>query len=156
MKRSPQDLAEMAAAIDSHEAAARLWLDEGFSPGDAAAYVAADCFDVPRKTELRQAGISALDIARTGLAWDYCSGSPTLAGRCSGRKKTPTQSKLKAIQNLMGQKIAAESMPSARSSLMREAKPKGGPPLNAKLFPRDRDPRRRRRISFLPILLNPL
>jgi len=29
MKRSPQDLTEMAAA--------RLWLDEGFSPGDAVA-----------------------------------------------------------------------------------------------------------------------
>lgn len=69
----------MAAAIGSHEAAARQWLDEGFSPGDAAAYVAAGCFDVPRTAELRQAGISALDIARTGHAWDYCSGSLTLA-----------------------------------------------------------------------------
>lgn len=79
MKRSAQDLTAMAAAIGSHEAAARQWLDEGFSPGDAAAYVAAGCFDVPRTAELRQAGISALDIARTGLAWEYCSGTLTLA-----------------------------------------------------------------------------
>ena len=79
MKRSPQDLTEMAAAIGSHEAAARLWLDEGFSPDDAAAYVAAGCFNVPRTAELRHAGISALDIARSGLAWDYCSGNLTLS-----------------------------------------------------------------------------
>lgn len=78
MKRSPQDLTEMAAAIGNHEAAARWWLDEGFSPGDAAAYVAAGCFDVPRTTELREAGISTLDIARTGLAWEFCSGTLTL------------------------------------------------------------------------------
>jgi hypothetical protein len=79
MKRSIEDLTAMARAIGSNEAAAKQWLDEGFSPGDAKAYVDAGCFDIPRTSELRQVGISPLDIARTGLAWDFCSGTISLA-----------------------------------------------------------------------------
>lgn len=76
MKRpSPGSLREMAAAIRSTDIAARQWLDEGFSPGDAQAYIAAGCFDVPRTAELRQAGISPLDMVRSGLGWEYSSGS---------------------------------------------------------------------------------
>ncbi|MGV3663964.1 MAG: hypothetical protein ACO1TE_27580 [Prosthecobacter sp.] len=69
----------MAAAIRGTDIAARQWLDEGFSPGDAQAYVAAGCFDVPRTAELRQVGIGPLEVARSGVGWDYCSGNVTLA-----------------------------------------------------------------------------
>jgi len=79
MRRSIEDLTNMADAIGSNQAAAKQWLDEGFSPGDAKAYVDAGCFDIPRTSELRQSGISPLDIARTGLAWDFCSGTISLA-----------------------------------------------------------------------------
>ncbi len=78
MKRSIEDLTAMARAIQNNEVAARQWLDEAFSPGDAKAYVDAGCFDVLRTVELRQAGITPLDIARSGLAWDYCSGTLSL------------------------------------------------------------------------------
>lgn len=79
MKRSIEDLTAMARAIQRTQVAAKLWLDEGFSPGDAKAYVDAGCFDVTRTSELKKAGISPLDIARTGLAWDFCSGTISLA-----------------------------------------------------------------------------
>ncbi|MDI1310930.1 hypothetical protein [Prosthecobacter sp.] len=69
----------MARAFGSNQTAAKQWLDEGFSPGDAKAYVYAGCFDIPRTSELRHAGISPLDIARTGLAWDFCSGTISMA-----------------------------------------------------------------------------
>jgi len=69
----------MATAIRGTDIAARQWLDEGFSPGDAQAYVAAGCFDVPRTAELRQVGIGPLEVARSGLGWDYCSGNVSLA-----------------------------------------------------------------------------
>lgn len=69
----------MATAIRSTDVAARQWLDEGFSPGDAVAYMAADCFDVARTADLRQAGITPLQMARSGLGWDYCSGTLSLA-----------------------------------------------------------------------------
>ena len=72
-------LREMAAAIRGTDVAARQWMDEGFSPGDAQAYVAAGCFDVARTAQLRRAGISALQMARSGLGWDYSSGSLSLA-----------------------------------------------------------------------------
>lgn len=76
---SSSSLREMAAAIRGTDIAARQWLDEGFTPGDAQAYVAAGCFDVPRTAELRQMGIGPLEVARSGLGWDYCSGNVTLA-----------------------------------------------------------------------------
>jgi hypothetical protein len=79
MKRSPQELAEMATAIGGTAVAARQWLDAGFSPGDAKAYVDAGCFDVGRTLDLKRAGISPLDIARSGQAWDYCSGNVSLS-----------------------------------------------------------------------------
>lgn len=79
MRHSPADIAAMVKAIDSHETAARLWLEAGFSPGDAAAYVRAGCFDVDRTAELRKAGISPSHIARLGLGWDYCAGKVPLA-----------------------------------------------------------------------------
>jgi hypothetical protein len=78
MRRSNEDLTAMAHAIGGNQTAAKQWLDEGFSPGDAKAYVDAGCFDIPRTSELRQAGVSPLDIARTGLAWDFCSGAISL------------------------------------------------------------------------------
>lgn len=78
MKRSIEDLTAMAQAIQSTQVAAKLWLDEGFSPGDAKAFMDAGCFDVTRTSELKKAGISPLDIARTGLAWDFCSGTISL------------------------------------------------------------------------------
>ena len=78
MKWSIENLTAMSRAIQSNEVAARQWLDEAFSPGDAKAYVDAGCFDVLRTVELRQAGITPLDIARSGLAWDYCSGTLSL------------------------------------------------------------------------------
>lgn len=78
MKRSTEDLTAMAQAIQSNQVAAKLWLDEGFSPGDAKAYVEAGCFDVTRTVELRQVGITPLDVTRVGLAWDYCSGAISL------------------------------------------------------------------------------
>jgi|688.fasta_scaffold1997688_1 hypothetical protein len=79
MKRSPQELLEMSAAIGGTTVAAQQWLDAGFSPGDAKAYVDAGCFDVGRTLELKRNGISPLDIARTGQAWDYCSGNVALS-----------------------------------------------------------------------------
>ena len=80
MKLSPPSsiLREMAAAIGGTDVAARQWVDEGFSPGDAQAYVAAGCFDVARTAALRQAGISPLQMARNGLGWEYSSGSLSL------------------------------------------------------------------------------
>ncbi|MEZ5386188.1 MAG: hypothetical protein R3F13_11800 [Prosthecobacter sp.] len=74
MRLSPSDISQMARAIDGHEAAARQWLEAGFSPGDAAAYVRAGCFDVERTAKLRTAGVTPTHIARSGLAWDYCAG----------------------------------------------------------------------------------
>lgn len=68
----------MASAIGGTDVAARQWLDEGFSPGDAIAYIAAGCFDVSRTAELRQAGIMPLQMARSGLGWEYCSGHVSL------------------------------------------------------------------------------
>jgi hypothetical protein len=74
MTPSHRDLAEMAAAIEATEVAARQWLQAGFSPGDAAAYVRAGCFDVARTEELREAYITPSKIAALGLGWDYCAG----------------------------------------------------------------------------------
>lgn len=68
----------MAVAIGGTDVAARQWVDEGFSPGDAQAYVAAGCFDVGRTAELRRVGISPLQMARSGLGWEYSSGSLSL------------------------------------------------------------------------------
>ncbi len=79
MKRSTQDLLEMALATGGTTVAAKQWLDAGFSPGDAKAYVDAGCFDVDRTLELKRAGISPLDIAHSGQAWDYCSGNISLS-----------------------------------------------------------------------------
>ncbi|WP_395750220.1 hypothetical protein [Prosthecobacter sp.] len=78
MNPSSHDLAEMAAAIQGTEVAARQWLKAGFSPGDAAAYVRAGCFDVSRTEELRQAHISPSHIAALGLGWDFCAGKVPL------------------------------------------------------------------------------
>lgn len=89
MKRSIEDLTAIAHAIGSNQADAKQWLDEGFSSGDAKAYVDAGCFDIPRTSELRQAGISPLDIARTGLAWDFCSGTISLPELQPFARKTP-------------------------------------------------------------------
>ncbi len=77
MKKHPtsSSLREMAAAIRGTDVAARQWLDEGFSPGDAQAYVTAGCFDVARTVALRAAGVSPLQMARSGLGWEYSSGS---------------------------------------------------------------------------------
>lgn len=72
-------LREMAAAVGGTDVAARQWVDEGFSPGDARAYVLAGCFDVARTAALRQAGISPLDMARSGLGWEYSSGGLAVA-----------------------------------------------------------------------------
>lgn len=79
MKRSPRDLTQMAAAIGGTDTQAGQWLAAGFSPGDAAAYVQAGCFDVDRTVELRTAGISPSRIARLGLGWDYCAGKVALS-----------------------------------------------------------------------------
>ncbi|MFC5457200.1 hypothetical protein [Prosthecobacter fluviatilis] len=78
MSLSFRDLADMAAAIEGNEVAARQWLQAGFSPGDAAAYVRAGCFDVDRTQELRQAHISPSQIAALGLGWDFCAGTVSL------------------------------------------------------------------------------
>ena len=79
MRHSQSDISQMAAAIQGSAVVARQWLDEGFSPGDAAAYVQAGCFDVGRTVELQRAGISPSRIARLGLGWDYCAGRVGLA-----------------------------------------------------------------------------
>ncbi len=79
MSPSPHDVAEMAAAIESTEVAARQWLKAGFSPGDAAAYVRAGCFDVDRTEDLRRAHIAPSQIAALGLGWDFCAGKVLLA-----------------------------------------------------------------------------
>ncbi|OYW74402.1 MAG: hypothetical protein B7Z37_18055 [Verrucomicrobia bacterium 12-59-8] len=79
MSPSPRDLTEMAAAIEGTVVAARQWLQAGFSPGDAAAYVRAGCFDVDRTAELRSAHISPSHIAALGLGWDYCAGKVPLS-----------------------------------------------------------------------------
>ena len=78
MKHSTQDLAEMANAVGGTQIAARQWLEAGFSPGDAAAYVHAGCFDVDRTAKLKQAQIAPHQIATSGLAWDYCCGTVPL------------------------------------------------------------------------------
>ncbi len=78
MKPSAADLAEMAAAVGGTLIAARQWLEAGFSPGDAAAYVRAGCFDVDRTLELRAAGVSPCRLASLGLGWDYCAGRVAL------------------------------------------------------------------------------
>ena len=79
MSPSPRDLAEMTAAIEGTEVAARQWLQAGFSPGDAAAYVRAGCFDVDRTEELRRAHITPSQIAALGLGWDFCAGKVPLS-----------------------------------------------------------------------------
>lgn len=92
MSPSPRDLAEMAAAIEGNEVAARQWLQAGFSPGDAAAYVRAGCFDVDRTEELRRAHITPSQIAALGLGWDFCAGKVALEDlrvNGSGQAKTP-------------------------------------------------------------------
>ncbi|WP_395733517.1 hypothetical protein [Prosthecobacter sp.] len=78
MNPSPRNLAEMAAAIQGTEVAARQWLQAGFLPGDAAAYVHAGCFDVNRTEELRRACITPSEIAALGLGWDFCAGKVAL------------------------------------------------------------------------------
>ena len=72
MSPSPRDLAEMTAAIEGTEVAARQWLQAGFSPGDAAAYVRAGCFDVDRTEDLRRAHITPSQIAALGLVAVPC------------------------------------------------------------------------------------
>ena len=92
MSPSPRDLAEMSAAIEGNEVAARQWLQAGFSPGDAAAYVRAGCFDVERTGELRGANITPSGIAALGLGWDFCAGKVSLVElRVNGgaQAKTP-------------------------------------------------------------------
>ena len=79
MSPSPRDLAEMTAAIEGTEVAARQWLQAGFTPGDAAAYVRAGCFDVDRTEDLRRAHITPSHIAALGLGWDYCAGKVPLS-----------------------------------------------------------------------------
>lgn len=79
MSPSPRDLTEMATAIEGTQVAARQWLQAGFSPGDAAAYIRAGCFDVERTDELRRAHITPSQIAALGLGWDYCAGKISLA-----------------------------------------------------------------------------
>jgi len=69
----------MATAIEGTQVAARQWLQAGFSPGDAAAYIRAGCFDVDRTDELRRAHIAPSQIAALGLGWDYCAGKISLA-----------------------------------------------------------------------------
>ena len=93
MSPSPYDLAEMAAAIEGTEVAARQWLQAGFSPGDAAAYVRAGCFNVDRTEELRSARISPSQIAALGLGWDFCAGKVLLSelvNNGGSPVKTPT------------------------------------------------------------------
>jgi hypothetical protein len=79
MSPSPRDLAEMTAAIEGTEVAARQWLQAGFSPGDAAAYVRAGCFDVDRTEDLRRAHVTPSQIAALGLGWDFCAGKVPLS-----------------------------------------------------------------------------
>lgn len=90
MKRSTQDLLEMAFATGGTTVAAKQWLDAGFSPGDAKAYVDAGCFDVDRTLELKRVGISPLDIARSGQAWDYCSGNISLSQLLKSKRPVET------------------------------------------------------------------
>ena len=78
MRHSIHDICEMASAIGGTQIAARQWLEAGFSPGDAAAYARAGCFDVDRTAKLKEAHIAPHLLATSGLAWDYCSGSVTL------------------------------------------------------------------------------
>jgi hypothetical protein len=78
MRPSQADIAHMATAIGGTDTAARLWLEAGFSPGDAAAYVRAGCFDVDRTLELSNAGIPPSHIARLGLGWEFCAGKVAL------------------------------------------------------------------------------
>lgn len=78
MRHSIHDICEMAAAIGGTQIAARQWLEAGFSPGDAAAYARAGCFDVDRTAKLKEARIAPHLLASSGLAWDYCSGCVTL------------------------------------------------------------------------------
>lgn len=93
MTLSPNDLTEMASAIGGTEVAARQWLQAGFSPGDAAAYVRAGCFDVDRTEELRRAHITPGRIAALGLGWDFCAGkvplSELLVSGSAPQVKTP-------------------------------------------------------------------
>ncbi|MDI1310888.1 hypothetical protein [Prosthecobacter sp.] len=92
MSPSPHKVAEMAIAIGGTEVAARQWLQAGFSPGDAAAYVQAGCFDVDRTVELNRANVSPSQIAALGLGWDFCAGKVPLAELLMGRVlqvKTP-------------------------------------------------------------------
>jgi len=69
----------MADAIEGTDVQAQQWLEAGFSPGDAAAYVRAGCFDVDRTVELRKAWVSPSQFARRGLGWDYCAGNTPLS-----------------------------------------------------------------------------
>ncbi|MHB1083174.1 MAG: hypothetical protein ACYC67_27525 [Prosthecobacter sp.] len=78
MSPNSHDLAEMAAAIEGTEVAARQWLQAGFTVEEAAAYVRAGCFDVERTQELRQAHIAPERIAELGLGWDFCAGKVAL------------------------------------------------------------------------------
>ncbi len=79
MNLSSCDLAEMAAAIEGTEVAARQWLKAGFSPEDAGAYVRAGCFDVNRTEDLRRVNITPSQISALGLGWDFCAGKVSLA-----------------------------------------------------------------------------
>lgn len=97
MKHSTRDLAEMAAAIHGTEVAARQWLQAGFSPGDATAYIHAGCFDVERTEELRRAGIAPYQIASAGLGWDYCAGKITLEELLTLMRPQPTQEAVLAL-----------------------------------------------------------
>ena len=90
MRYSQTSISEMASAINGTYTAARLWLEAGFSPGDAKAYVDAGCFDVDRTLELKRAGISPLDIVLTGQAWDYCSGNVTLSELLKSKRPVET------------------------------------------------------------------
>jgi hypothetical protein len=78
MSPNSHDLAEMAAAIEGTEVAARQWLQAGFTVEEAAAYVRAGCFDVDRTEELRGACITPSQIAALGLGWDFCAGKVAL------------------------------------------------------------------------------
>lgn len=97
MKHSIRDLAEMAAAIQGTEVAARQWLQAGFSPGDATAYIHAGCFDVDRTEELRGAGIAPYQIAAAGLGWDYCAGTITMRELLTLVRPQPTQGAVLAL-----------------------------------------------------------
>jgi hypothetical protein len=79
MRHSQTDISTLADAIEGTDVQAQQWLEAGFSPGDAAAYVRAGCFDVDRTVELRKAGVSPSQVARRGLGWDYCAGNMPLS-----------------------------------------------------------------------------